>query len=579
MNTLQQFSLEATRRYLQSVVFVDDEIFDKRTGLAVAEVGDLPKQRKKVYQPEKNSSEPEAPADVASELKEHDENEGSYRPKDLVSSFAREGIICALYEPPDEFQVDPDTEIFKLCERPDIIILDWDLSGDAGRKTLDLIAALVNQSEKEFPHHIRLLTIYTIDPSLEGVANQISDRLVEEGLQADPDRSSFRIQSGATRILIFGKDRPRIGDEEQFSVKEKDLAVRLISEFAEMNSGILPAYALHGMAAIRRNSKRILDRFHGDLNGAFLLHRALSKGSEEAFDQLHELLADELEAVLQYQRISTTIISEITTDAVNQLQTKMPPRNWTYGKPSGKPIPSVAYEAVLKYLLINGEIDRDEHKTIWQILNSPQHGFRGIDPMLMRDFLSMVDTGDTNTNERLASLFDSRTQYGESVRELLYGTVIRHRPAMAIGGKWTYSFCLMPICDCIRLEQTDQCKTDNAIEFPFWQLREDVFTQSEVTRRGISIRLPFGSYKLFSAGGKARNRLWVHGFKADKTTGTVIAKKNQDGRYIFVADEHIEIEWIGQLKSLHSQRIAHDVGQSLSRVGLIEAEWLRLLCD
>lgn len=578
MTPLQQFSLEATRRYLQSVVFVDDEIFEERTGMAVAAIDDLPKLRKKIYQPEETSSEFKASLVSGAEA-EQQEDEVSYRPKDLVSSFAKEGIICALYEPPEDFNVDSDEEIFKLCERPDIIILDWDLSGDAGRKTLNLIAALVKQSEKEFPHHLRLLAIYTIDPSLEGVANQISDRLEKEGLQADPERSSFRIQSGATRILVFGKDRQRIGEEEQFSVKEKDLAVRLISEFAEMNSGILPAYALHGMAAIRRNSKRILERFHGDLNGAFLLHRALSKGSEEAFDQLHELLADELESVLQNQRLPGTTISEITMDAVSQIRTNVPLRVWTYGKASGKPIPSVAYEAILKSLLIDGEIDRNEYKLIWQILDMPAHGFRGIDPMLMQDFLSMVDAGNTKTNERLASLFDSRTQYDESLRELLYGTIIRHRQSMVIGSKWTYSFCLMPICDCVRLDQTDQCKTDKTIEFPFWQLREDVFLASDVTRRGISIRLPFGNYKLLSAGGKARNRLWVHGLKANKTTGTVTARKNHDGRYIFIADEQIEIEWIGQLKSLHSQRIAHDIGQSLSRVGLIEAEWLRLLVD
>ena len=575
--TLQEFTLEATKRYLQSVVFVDDKIFEEPSGMATAAVDDLPTQRKRVYQAEEVVAEPPAGPDDGEVEAQQEMDKVSYRPKDLVSSFAKEKIICALYEPPEEFEVDPKSEIFKLCERPDIIILDWDLSGDEGRRTLDLIAALVKQSEQDFPHHTRLLAIYTIDPSLEGVANQISDRLTDEGLKAEPDRSSFRIQSGATRILIFGKESKRIGEEQDFSVKEEELASRLIIEFAEMNAGILPAYALHGMAAIRRNSKRILDRFHGDLNGAFLLHRAFSTFSEETFDQLPELLADELEAVLNDQRLAQAVINDITRDAVHNLKMGDPVRNWTNFV--GQPINSTGYEAVIKDLLLDGDINRDKYKTIKQIAEMPDEGFRGIGAALMQDFLHLVDANETNANERLATLFDTRTQYDDAARELLYGTIIRHRPTLSSDSPWIYSFCLMPVCDCIRLDQTTQCKAGKAIKFPFWELRGDVFQASDSTRRGIALSLPNGSYKLFTASGKSRDRLWVCGFQADRIAGTVRANKDADGRFIFVSDEHLEVEWITQLKPLHSQRIAHDIGQSLSRVGLIEAEWLRLLCD
>jgi|GEM_PF-661886 hypothetical protein len=573
--TLREFTLEATRRYLQSVVFVDDKIFEKPTGMAVAVVDDLPTERKRIYQPEEAAIEREG---AVADLKgEEQEEKVSYSPKDLVSSFAKERIICALYEPPEEFDVDPESEIFKLCERPDIIILDWDLSGDQGQKTLNLIAALVKQSEQEFPHHTRLLSIYTIDRSLEGVANQISDKLSQEGLPAEPDRSSFRIQSGATRILVFGKDFKRIGEEQNFTVKEEELASRLIMEFAQMNSGILPAYALHGMAALRRNAKRILDRFHGDLNGAFLLHRALSKGSEEAFDQLPELLADELESILSDQRLPQATISDITTDAVLNLKIGETTHNWTNFR--GKAINSTGYEAVIKELLLNGRISRDNYKEISPIFEMPDIGFSRIDPNLMQDFLNLVDADKAHANERLATLFDTRTQYDEEARVLFYGTIIRRRQLMPADSPWVYSFCLMPVCDCIRLDQTKQCQAGEAVEFPFWQMREDVFQASEATRRGVAIRLPDNSYKLLTAGGKSRDRLWVQGFPADPASGTVRATKDANQSFILLSNEQLEIEWIAQLKPMHAQRIAHDVGQSLSRVGLIEAEWLRLLCD
>ena len=39
------------------------------------------------------------------------------------------------------------------------------------------------------------------------------------------------------------------------------------------------------------------------------------------------------------------------------------------------------------------------------------------------------------------------------------------------------------------------------------------------------------------------------------------------------------VEWVAELKPMHAQRIAAYLGGEVSRVGLIESEWLRLFCD
>jgi len=58
--------------------------------------------------------------------------------------------------------------------------------------------------------------------------------------------------------------------------------------------------------------------------------------------------------------------------------------------------------------------------------------------------------------------------------------------------------------------------------------------------------------------------------------GIVAAHKDGGGRYIFKLEE-TEYEWIAQLKPSHAQRIANTIGQQLSRVGLTEAEWARII--
>jgi len=572
MSTLKAFARDAARRYLQSAVFVDDEIFDKHSGMPV-ETADLPKSRKPIFRRTASKGTIQT-----AEQKKSDATavEQPYHPKDLVSSFAQEGIICALYEPPKDFPTNPDSEIFKLCERTDIIILDWDFSGDRGKKALDLIAVLVKQSHQEFPHHTRLLSIYTADPSLVAVANQIGDRLRAEGFPALPEQSQCRLRSGATRLLVFGKDIPRIGaDEEQFTLKEKQLANRLVEEFADMNSGILPSYALHAMAAVRHNSKRILDRFHGEMDAAFLLHRAMVIDNEEALEQLPELLSEELLAVIEEEHTTVAGIRKCFNKLASQFEIGPPKRPWC--DKNGKPMDA---SDSLRNLLKSGVGGlTDKNQEIKQIANLAKKGWRGVDAQTIQDLQLMVDPNKTESNQRLASLFASRTQYNNKIRHLCYGTIVRHRESKGKNAPWVYSFCFMPICDSVRLQLTKQFKHGDPVSFPFWRLREDVYAGSTENRRGIVLELFDKTHVELSAGGKPRDMLWDASFNVNKTTGTVTASRKRDGGFTFVTNDKLRVAWVGQLKPLHSQRIAYDIGQSLSRVGLVEAEWLRLLCD
>jgi hypothetical protein len=251
-----------------------------------------------------------------------------------------------------------------------------------------------------------------------------------------------------------------------------------------------------------------------------------------------------------------------------------------YSAESGLPFAatrSIAIE-VTKQILKEGLVTTENYPEIREI-NDLARGFHNISTILMKDLMAVVDTDKSNSNERLAALFSNRTHYDESKRHLMYGTIIRRRQPPGVKPNWIYSFCLMPVCDSLRLDQSRQYKAGHQIRFPFWKLREDVLSDSNVRRRGLAVCLPDKSYSLLSAGGKARDMLWVGDFDVDTETGTVTANRSTDGRFLFTADHETEIEWIAELKPLHSQRIAHDIGQGLSRVGLVEAEWLRLLCD
>ena len=86
MSALEKFSQQAARRYLQSAVFVDDHIFDQKTGMPTLPVG-APPQRKPIF---RGAGGARPAARVAASLEEDASSGQPYHPKDLVSSFARE---------------------------------------------------------------------------------------------------------------------------------------------------------------------------------------------------------------------------------------------------------------------------------------------------------------------------------------------------------------------------------------------------------------------------------------------------------------------------------------------------------
>lgn len=309
MSALQEFALRAARQYLQSIVFVDDEIY-QANGHPREPIKELPAlkgpfgQKPVIEGAEDSTAEAAAP----------------YHPKQLVESFAKEGMVCALYEPAEGFKSDRDSELFKLCERADVVILDWDLFGEDGNNILPLIVDLTSESQSQVPHHVRLCIIYTLKPDLEKVANRVF-----EALSATKQKCSVqdqcKIDAGTTRIVVLGKPGA-VTRQDEFKnreVKETDLAQRVIQEFAEMNSGVLSAYALHGLSSIRLNTRRVLDKFHREMDGAFFVHRALVISSEDAFDQLPELLAEEVLAVIQDQQLDASQLAALTNEVARSL--------------------------------------------------------------------------------------------------------------------------------------------------------------------------------------------------------------------------------------------------------------------
>ena len=104
--------------------------------------------------------------------------------------------------------------------------------------------------------------------------------------------------------------------------------------------------------------------------------------------------------------------------------------------------------------------------------------------------------------------------------------------------------------------------------FPFWRLNG-----TGARGHGLAILDPDIEYQHLTATGKIRDKLWVRKFQPE---GDCMVAHETDGVFEFPSKEGT-VQWVGELKPLHAQRIAAHLGSEASRVGLVESEWLRLI--
>jgi hypothetical protein len=547
--TIADFSLKAARRYLRSAVFIDDNIYNQATANPDEIANIAIRLPKEVIQNENDIEGLLKKENVATaESKPIEPPKPPFRTKDLVGSFAVQGIVCALYEPERNFSTDENSTVFKLCNTADLVVLDWDFHEDGiqGARPKSLIEELIKSGNAVSPHHIRLVAIYTNTQSLISIANSIFQHLKHVNIDATPvGESAYQLQAGATRVVVLGKSGgiERIEIEKPFTIAENDLAERLLKEFATMNQGILPSCALLGMAAVRDSSRRILDKFHSALDGEFLLQRALIRSSEEAFEQLPELLGDEFRAVIEDAIYKPENIEEFIAANSNDIPVKPHQSPWKVGGVDCHKILQKFWteENDLKKLLSGKKAPRDD----------------GAQPNKIAESLAaMCAVKDPEAHRRFAALLAVRTQYQTKHRVLGFGVIVLKQ------GTNEYSVCIIPPCDALRIKGNTS--------FPFWKL--------SLSNKGHSVIVENAQGELLNLVfeiGKPSKYLWIAEFNPDDTKRLVLASRDEQNKYLFSSGE-TRFEWVAQLKPNHAQRIANAVGQQLSRVGLAEAEWARI---
>ena len=564
VSAYDKFTVESAEQYLQTVVLIDDRIYETKRGSVASPLTRPTAASRKAALKSATSLPDKSGKEIEKAELPEEPDEVSFH--DVQNSFAEKRIICSLYQPEKSASFDEHSKVYRLCSTADVVIVDWDLDDPSGDKATTLVGSLVEQSRIEIPQQLRLVLIYTLDPNLQFVANKIFEHLIkllsEEDVAVDPQSGGLVLTTDNARVVVLGKREDTTFTQfTDYWVPESDLATRTIREFSRLASGLLQGIVLRGIANLRKNNRRILCRFHKDLDIAFLTHRSLLL-PDEAFGQIIPLLTDELHAVLE-DTLGESPLGK--APAVKKILDDWCDKHWEENNSAKLKIGDEADGLkFVKDVFCKGptikkeDYSGDQGSIIQGLIEKREDEFPKWTEKGRKKLAEYLlgDCGVDDCHEKLGSLMSQRVKYDNAGRSLHLGVIVRE-----LTDKERYLLCLQPVCDSVRIEGKNRA-------FVFCVLKESKdgkgFTHCVIDRSGHIIKLEYKSKISY---------IFVSNFLG---TDAVYADKNETDRFIFKDENGKDYEWIAQLKTEHAQRAAEQFGRELSRVGLTESEWLRI---
>lgn len=582
--TIADFSRDAVCKYLRSVVLVDDNVFNTPRITIADETLSLDGV------PVLAVNGGDASSDVAPDLGMLDggaQNEGTLQSSDdnqvdaraVTNGFAREGIVCGVYKPcffpQDGFEnVENFKTLLNVCKNADVFILDWHLFSE-NENAVALLLGKISYDDNcvDSPRPVRFCAIYTAE-RVDSVCDAVYAAIAQAGVSARKDAEARKVYAGGLTVCVYAKEEATSSG----AIAAQDLACRIITDFAKTYDGILPSLALRGIASIRDNAKRILDKFPAGMDPAFVLHAGLTIRGKNISQDVATLMGDEVSAILEDEREQDDNIYTLCDQYVGSCSDS------TFDKTG---------DDVLEGAIVAGSTGGDvkryiQNVFVQQTLFPKDEGgvFRPVfkkcsesekfspGSRLVRALGKLVarKTDPTGMYKfgALSALFCHRTNYSGS-KMLRFGIVVKELSSEERNVR--YYLCLMPLCDCIRL--ADQDETGHLIEykFPFWELTE-IPNEPTGKNHGLVLKGTDGDFHPYCAKGKIRESFMLFGFNARNS----VVSFDRDN-VVKTADGERTFEWVAELKSAHIQRMAEFVSREFSRVGLTESEWLRLQVD
>lgn len=515
--TFNDITREVVNRFLQNVLFVDD----------------------KAYQLENK--------------------ENAFDANQISTIFAKQGKLCSIFSPSSECDL---CQCSSLFSKADAIVLDWYLDLASNKESLDdekdaevdeprgfytkqLIKEIVADAKYE---KLKLVIVYTGEADLRGITEEIHSCITQYGNFKQGDCCVF---SSNVTILV----RAKYNGEEQFKhledlkdkvIKYEQLPDFITNVFSNHVNGLLSIFALLAISIIRENTSRILNVYSPKLDIAYLGHKIVLPNPEDAKGLVIKLFGESI----------TDLISSSCIDTHDWLSLWIKDR---YSQPKTIKVSDnrniqVDQDCIVKVLSNHFDDFEDSIKAILKVSNKEAK-------IIYKNAALLLD--ENADNVKTANLLFARLTHHKNVF-----LPQKENPYLSLGtilyssNEDMYYLCIQQRCDSLRI--------DGIRRFLFLPLVESGGETHVVVNNEKQLQIAKYSYEIKTIK-----------FQADKDKRCVCSKRitNDKGKdiFVFTSIHEEDFEWVLELKDLHAQRILNSYSANLSRVGLDESEWLRLL--
>lgn len=542
-NNLFEVSKKIANDFLQSIIFIDDEVYAPQT-----------------------------------------DQDHRLSQEQIAKYFSIEEKICAVYNPKSISELD---KLKAISKKADIVVLDWNIEltqlvsetsvneeedddddDPRGVHTINLIKDILFNEKNEI-NGLKVIVIYTGETGLSEHRNRVYDEIVsiDNNVKKEGD---YNILGSSYKIVIISKEstsKNHISQElKERIISYAELPEFVLNEFTSLTNGLLSNFALISLSEIRKNSGKLLTLFSKELDPAYLSHQSFIPNKEDANELLVELIKDALGNLLSYNEINKKIDDKLVEEWLDSVILE---EDISILNSKGKELnPQITYKRNIEFLkeLLHSKETRVDKR--YEIAFKKKID----DKKIRNEYLKFISKNNTSLflndsqksleediNLKFAKLTHHKSLYISNNIEpkLTLGTVIR-----STKNKDNFFLCIQQKCDSVRLYGVER-------KFLFIPLNISNNGKFQlITSEGLKLSIDKKSFSIRTIK-----------FKGNEQDGVVKAVLQPDDSFLFTQkyteDEDEQFSWELDLKDLHAQRIVDEYASQLSRVGLDESEWLR----
>ena len=475
----------------------------------------------------------------------------------ITRAFTGANKICGFFAPTSLEDIE---KCKQLVLKPDIVVLDWNIkidqsflqedenqddeTDDRGYYTLELLKSIVTDAAEE---KLKVVFIYTGEPGLNSIISEISDTLGEKFQQ---NSEKFEVYSDNVHIIVRLKPDSKVfhAGFDEFKVPYENLPDLLIDSFSEYVCGLIPCFAMKCITSIRENAAKILRVYNKGMDAELLAHEVSIPNPDDTKSYIAKSFGSAItDLIMEDESINTDLWADLWIDCFIP---QKPSKKNIAGK-----IVSVSKESANK-LFHNRKTKPNlsiRFKSAFGVSVEKEENNNVID-QLSRVF-HQDDTIIEQSRYEFASLLHRKGLFSRkfSIPTLSLGSVVEKE----VGG---YYLCIQQRCDSVRIP-----KKGRAFLFlPLTDNKNSSVICALALAPGKCLYVPKQSYNLS-----------IFTFAPGKNEDAIKATK-ENGGFFFISSDNISFKWITELNEINAQRIVREYIGQLSRVGLDEAEWLRI---